>query len=401
MEQAVGDPSITHVLMLLDAKYVQKANLRHGGVGIETQLISPAVYGDPRQTRYVPLLFNTGDGWAGLPHYLKSRLYFDFGTDAAWETNWPALVRHLHSVESARPPLGAVPLELFQDTAQVRHVSPKAERVIPTDLPAPYGLIYDRLHQVLKWHTLDSLRAASLLAPFGFSLGVLASPSQTVAHLDEAALTFITDYFQVSRDFLLGRSREPGLCAGHWYKHPQELCQRIADLHIGDQLGTVFFIALPQSPALGDQRKKRFFPALMEPDLDLFVLLTQRRQPGEHEFYTYEVWEAGRWNYEKCRLDLKAIALFCQRLNLKRNVVFFMGGSLPDDRFKAVTRGTRHVAEFVEEGFVGLSPRWHPDDYVSDAPHLAKEIGEMPRVVECYEWYGLEGIIEAVLARSN
>jgi hypothetical protein len=400
MEQVVGDPSITNVLILLDARYVQKANRRGGGVGTETQLISPAVYGDPRQTRYVPLLFDTGDGWAGLPHYLVPRRYLDFSTDAAWVANWPALLRHLYAVEPDRPALGAPPLDLLRTQAHTpRSLVPNP--VVPADLTAPYQMIHDRLHQVLKWHDLDSLRAATLLAPYGFSLGVLASPSQTVAHLNEAALTFLTSYFQVSRDFLLGRSRDPGVCAGHWYKRPRDLCQRIAQLHGSDQLGTVFFVALPQSPALGEKRKKRLLPFLGEMDHDIFVLLTLRREVDGHEFHTYEVWEAGRWNYEKCRLDLKAIALFCQRLNRKRNVVFFMGGSLPEEQFNAVTGLTRHVAEFVEEGLLGLRPKWHPEDFVSDAPHLAKETHEMPRVLVEYDRYGLDRIIETVPARSK
>lgn len=399
MEQVVGDPSITNVLILLDAKYVQKANQRGGGVGTETQLISPGVYGDPKQTRFVPLLFNTGDGWAGLPHYLVPRLFLDFSTDAAWATNWPALLRHLYAVESDRPALGSAPLELLRPKNPVPGEPTPEHRVVPADLTAPYGLIHDRLHQVLKWHDLDGLRAATLLAPYGFSLGVLASPCQTVAHLNEAALTFLTSYFQVSRDFLLGRSRDPGVCAGHWYKRPRNLCQRIAQLHGSDQLGTVFFVALPQSPALGEKRKKRLLPFLGEMDHDIFVLLTLRREVDGHEFHTYEVWEAGRWNYEKCRLDLKAIALFCQRLNRKRNVVFFMGGSLPEEQFNAVTGLTRHVAEFVEEGFMGLSPKWHPEDFVSDAPHLAKDVHEMPRVLVEYDRHGLDRIIESVSAR--
>lgn len=400
MERVVGDPSITNVLLLLDANYVRKADARRGGVGTETQLISPEVYSDPHQTRFVPVLFNAVE-WTNVPLYLRPRLYLDFSTEEAWAANWPTLVRHLHQVEPVRPALGSKPLDLLYGEAPRQNPTPAPARVIPTDLAAPYKQIYDRLHQMLDWHGLDSLRAATLLAPYGFSPGVLASPSRTVEHLDEAALTFITSYFQVSREFVLGRSWEPGVRAGDWYKHPRRLCQRIAELHVSDQLGTVFFIARQSSKVLGDRRKRRFPPSLTEPDEDLFVLLTLRRQVDGHEFHSYEVWEAGRWSYEKCRLDLKAIALFCQRLNQKRNLFFFMGGALPDDQFEAVTQCRRHIAELVEDGYIGLSPKWYPDDYVSDAPHLAKETNEMPRVLEWYERYELERVIEAVPARSD
>lgn len=41
MEQSVTDATITNVLILLDPVYEKKANERHGGVGTETQIISP------------------------------------------------------------------------------------------------------------------------------------------------------------------------------------------------------------------------------------------------------------------------------------------------------------------------------------------------------------------------
>lgn len=44
MEKSVLDESITNVLILIDPIYVRKANARDGGVGTETQIISPEVY---------------------------------------------------------------------------------------------------------------------------------------------------------------------------------------------------------------------------------------------------------------------------------------------------------------------------------------------------------------------
>lgn len=44
MEKSVTDESITNVLVLLDPVYAKKADQRAGGVGTETQIISPEVY---------------------------------------------------------------------------------------------------------------------------------------------------------------------------------------------------------------------------------------------------------------------------------------------------------------------------------------------------------------------
>ena len=49
IEQSVTDPGITNVLILLDEQYEKKANSRSGGVGTETQIISPEIYNKVRE----------------------------------------------------------------------------------------------------------------------------------------------------------------------------------------------------------------------------------------------------------------------------------------------------------------------------------------------------------------
>jgi len=45
MEQCVTEPSVDRVLIICDMAYTEKANKREGGVGDETVIISPEVYG--------------------------------------------------------------------------------------------------------------------------------------------------------------------------------------------------------------------------------------------------------------------------------------------------------------------------------------------------------------------
>src|SRR5215813_11139601 len=44
MEKMVTDPEIKKVIMVLDRTYAEKADGRKGGVGTETQIISPEIY---------------------------------------------------------------------------------------------------------------------------------------------------------------------------------------------------------------------------------------------------------------------------------------------------------------------------------------------------------------------
>jgi hypothetical protein len=78
MEQCVSDESIDRVLILCDAQYARRADARSGGVGNETEVITPSVYGRSGQTRCVPVVMERdADGEACLPTYLRSRVYVD------------------------------------------------------------------------------------------------------------------------------------------------------------------------------------------------------------------------------------------------------------------------------------------------------------------------------------
>lgn len=111
MEKEVLDCSITNVLLLIDKVYTEKANSRTGGVGTETQIISPEIYGKTEQEKFIPIVFERGDnGEIFKPAYLKSRLHFDLSQEDKYEDEFKRLVRRLFGVETiAKPKLGAKP----------------------------------------------------------------------------------------------------------------------------------------------------------------------------------------------------------------------------------------------------------------------------------------------------
>lgn len=56
MEQMVSNPEVKKVVMICDRKYVSKANDRAGGVGAETQIISPEIYAKQDQDKFVAVI---------------------------------------------------------------------------------------------------------------------------------------------------------------------------------------------------------------------------------------------------------------------------------------------------------------------------------------------------------
>ena len=63
------------MLILCDKKYTEKADTREGGVGTETAIITPDVYENHEQEKFIPVIM---EDFKCVPVYLKSRLGIDF-----------------------------------------------------------------------------------------------------------------------------------------------------------------------------------------------------------------------------------------------------------------------------------------------------------------------------------
>ena len=111
MEKCVTDDTITNVLMLIDPVYAQKADAHSGGVGTETQIISPKVYGEVTQDKFIPIVFERDEsGNVCKPTYLQGRLHFDLSTEEKYDEEYMRLVRALYGEETyRRPELGNKP----------------------------------------------------------------------------------------------------------------------------------------------------------------------------------------------------------------------------------------------------------------------------------------------------
>ena len=60
MEKMVTDPEIKKVALICDRMYAEKADGRKGGVGTETQIISPEIYAKQDQNKFVAVLPERG-----------------------------------------------------------------------------------------------------------------------------------------------------------------------------------------------------------------------------------------------------------------------------------------------------------------------------------------------------
>lgn len=117
MEKSVSDESITNVLILLDPVYAQKANDRAGGVGTETQIISPEVYNKVEQRKFLPVIFERdNEGNVCKPRYMGGLLHFDLTKEDTYQKEYQRLVRTLYGIDTIKEPeLGVAPSWLEEE----------------------------------------------------------------------------------------------------------------------------------------------------------------------------------------------------------------------------------------------------------------------------------------------
>lgn len=124
MEQSVNDPTVNHVLIICDKTYAEKANARAGGVGDETVIITPEIYGNAEQTKFIPVIFEKDEnGNAYRPTYIKSRIYVDLSDENSYEAEYEKLLRDLyHKPLFQKPALGRKPEWLETETVDLSSV---------------------------------------------------------------------------------------------------------------------------------------------------------------------------------------------------------------------------------------------------------------------------------------
>lgn len=111
MESMITDPAVTKVLMICDRAYAAKADRRSGGVGTESQIISPELYGKTAQDKYAAIM--TDEDEEGNPHvpvFYRGRIFFDFRSGDRHEESYEQLLRWLAGKPRfVKPKLGKLP----------------------------------------------------------------------------------------------------------------------------------------------------------------------------------------------------------------------------------------------------------------------------------------------------
>lgn len=130
MESMVTDKTVTKVMMICDKAYVDKANDRSGGVGMESQIISPELYGKGTQDKFAALMTDEDDeGNPHVPVFYKGRIFIDFRAADKFEESYEQLLRWLiDRPQHIKPKLGNVPETMLQTQPVATATQSRARR---------------------------------------------------------------------------------------------------------------------------------------------------------------------------------------------------------------------------------------------------------------------------------
>ena len=161
MERMVIDPEVRKVLLICDARYTEKANGRSGGVGTESQIISPEIYSKAAQDKFVAVISQVDEeGRPYLPVFYKGRVYIDLSDEERFEPQYEELLRWaLDRPSLVASPVGSVPVHISSDqVAQPASASSflRAKKAVEDGSPAAGGLI--RSFSDLLPETLEAFR---------------------------------------------------------------------------------------------------------------------------------------------------------------------------------------------------------------------------------------------------
>lgn len=205
MERSVNDPTVTHALVLCEPRYAAKANDRRGGVGTETLIISPRVYRDAEQVKFIPVIMERNeDGSIAVPAYMDGRKYIDLSNAETEDDAFTRLVRRLWGKpELVPPPLGERPAYLDETRPQLltgRSLN-QYKDAVRRGRPQSTGYLSTYLQ-----HLQDAYRAEMIAAdvdPRQFAALRDASLDRFLPYRDEFAdaMRFIAEFAEDGRTF--------------------------------------------------------------------------------------------------------------------------------------------------------------------------------------------------------
>jgi hypothetical protein len=250
--------------------------------------------------------------------------------------------------------------------------------------------IRDRFVYIFDAHGLDLPSTVSVLADFGFTLSVLNDSDRTLDKITPRVIQFVSTLFDVRQTWLQGKTNAViELNSNYrWYKNVHEMCRRLIRYSEEGLKPNVMFINSTDADFEAAFKDNDNTGAKAEP-IGVIIRLT-RKTPDGLEFKTFECWEFERWNYWRCREQIKLLICFCDQAS-SRHLLSYGGYSLKPNSIQGLNSNMALPVIVIKEIH---QVTWHPEDYASIRFKVTEEIQEWDTIKKAYENSRLDRLIK-------
>jgi len=236
--------------------------------------------------------------------------------------------------------------------------------------------IRERFFMLMQAHHLDLPAAAELMTPFGFTLSALSNTDRFLDLMTPAVIECLVDTFHVRSEWLRASS-DQAVGAGvdvRWYKNVFGMARQLIEHKKSGRRPELIIV----------RRRGADFERAFEdndngkatPEPIGAVLRLHRATPSGTSYLTFQLWEFQRWNYWRCREQLKLLIAFCEQMKIPT-----IGHEVKEEVIRELLAGDRLPVALLDR--LGASA-WNPDDYASFRFEVRHERSEWASISKSY-----------------
>lgn len=240
-------------------------------------------------------------------------------------------------------------------------------------------LIRERFFRIFEAHQLDLPSIISVMDEHGFTLSTLDNPTQILDLLNQKSIQHLSQTFFVRPEWIRGSPNSGiGLSTNvGWYKHTHTAADKLLQYAKQGLNPHVMFIRREKADFAAAKEDNDNGLTIREP-IGVVIRLSRVTNDGVR-FTVYDVWQFERWNYWRCREQIKLLITFCDQAH---RLISYSGYELNDEDIKSLM--SHSVMPIGIISTIHLAT-WFPDDYACLRDKVTKEIDEWPLIKEQYE----------------
>ena len=232
------------------------------------------------------------------------------------------------------------------------------------------AIIRERLQLVFDWHSLDVFQVHDLYNLYARNLCkeqiAFKNIEQILDELEPDFIQFVCEFFHISVDWMIGKSERIFESMGSWYLSHKAFCKEVLGYSILGSKPILHFV-------IGDNISTDEAIKGNE-ELKTGVYVSYVSVLDGRDVRCYVPYHLERWNYEKCRIRLKMISLFCQHAEKLGISISHRAVTVSAAALNLFNASKLHPSQLPHNAV------WYLDDYVDLQLPVSKEVDELNAV---------------------